>query len=100
MWREDLEKEFNTTFMNRSITGLMMVIPFFSLIYFANSFLTNIVITVISILIFLEWRGLAKERNLTVDLLFIIFFILGYIVFQEYFLFFFVSLLAVFWFIF
>ena len=50
MWREDLEKEFNTTFMNRSITGLMMVIPFFSLIYFANSFLTNIVITVISIL--------------------------------------------------
>lgn len=100
MWREDLEKEFNTTFMSRSITGLMMVIPFFSLIYFANSFLTNIVITVISILIFLEWRGLAKERNLTVDLLFIIFFILGYIVFQEYFLFFFASLLAIFWFIF
>lgn len=63
MWREDLEKEFNTTFMNRSITGLMMVIPFFSLIYFANSFLTNIVITVISILIFFRVERVSQRKK-------------------------------------
>ena len=100
MWREGLEKEFKTTFINRSITGLMMVIPFFGLIYFADTLLTTIVITVISILIFLEWGGLARKKNLVVDSLSIIIFILGYIVFEEYFLYFFISLLAVFWFIF
>ena len=100
MWREGLEKEFKTTFINRSITGLMMVIPFFGLIYFADTLLTTIVITVISILIFLEWGGLARKKNLAVDSLSIIIFILGYIVFEEYFLYFFISLLAVFWFIF
>ena len=100
MWREGLEKEFKTTFINRSITGLMMVIPFFGLIYFADTLLTTIVITAISILIFLEWGGLARKKNLVVDSLSIIIFILGYIVFEEYFLYFFISLLAVFWFIF
>ena len=100
MWREGLEKEFKTTFINRSITGLMMVTPFFGLIYFADTLLTTLVITAISILIFLEWGGLARKKNLAVDSLFIIIFILGYIVFEEYFLYFFISLLAVFWFIF
>ena len=100
MWREGLEKEFKTTFINRSITGLMMVIPFFGLIYFADTLLTTIVITAISILIFLEWGGLARKKNLAVDSLSIIIFVLGYIVFEEYFLYFFISLLAVFWFIF
>ena len=100
MWREGLEKEFKTTFINRSITGLMMVIPFFGLIYFADTLLTTIVITVISILIFLEWGGLARKKNLAVDSFSIIIFVLGYIVFEEYFLYFFISLLAVFWFIF
>lgn len=100
MWREGLEKEFKTTFINRSITGLMMVTPFFGLIYFADTLLTTIVITAISILIFLEWGGLARKKNLVVDSLSIIIFILGYIVFEEYFLYFFISLLAVFWFIF
>ena len=100
MWREGLEKEFKTTFINRSITGLMMVTPFFGLIYFADTLLTTLVITAISILIFLEWGGLARKKNLVVDSLFIIIFILGYIVFEEYFLYFFISLLAVFWFIF
>lgn len=100
MWREGLEKEFKTTFINRSITGLMMVIPFFGLIYFANTLLTTLVITVISILIFLEWGGLARKKNLVVDSLSIIIFVLGYIVFEEYFLYFSISLLAVFWFIF
>ena len=100
MWREDLEKEFKTTFINRSITGLMMVTPFFGLIYFADTLLTTLVITAISILIFLEWGGLARKKNLAVDSLSIIIFILGYIVFEEYFLYFFISLLAVFWFIF
>ena len=100
MWREGLEKEFKTTFINRSITGLMMVTPFFGLIYFADTFLTTLVITAISILIFLEWGGLARKKNLVVDSLSIIIFILGYIVFEEYFLYFFISLLAVFWFIF
>ena len=100
MWREGLEKEFKTTFINRSITGLMMVIPFFGLIYFANTLLTTVVITAISILILLEWGGLARKKNLVVDSLSIIIFILGYIVFEEYFLYFFISLLAVFWFIF
>ena len=100
MWREGLEKEFKTTFINRSITGLMMVIPFFGLIYFADTLLTTIVITAISILIFLEWGGLARKKNLAVDSFSIIIFVLGYIVFEEYFLYFFISLLAVFWFIF
>lgn len=100
MWREGLEKEFKTTFINRSITGLMMVIPFFGLIYFADTLLTTIVITAISILIFLEWGGLARKKNLVVDSLSIIIFVLGYIVFEEYFLYFSISLLAVFWFIF
>ena len=100
MWREGLEKEFKTTFINRSITGLMMVIPFFGLIYFADTLLTTIVITVISILIFLEWGGLARKKNLAVDSFSIIIFVLGYIVFEEYFLYFSISLLAVFWFIF
>ena len=100
MWREGLEKEFKTTFINRSITGLMMVTPFFGLIYFADTFLTTLVITAISILIFLEWGGLARKKNLVVDSLSIIIFILGYIVFEEYFLYFSISLLAVFWFIF
>tara|TARA_X000001036_G_scaffold133622_1_gene126415 strand:+ start:2955 stop:3773 length:819 start_codon:yes stop_codon:yes gene_type:complete len=95
-----LEKEFKTTFINRSITGLMMVTPFFGLIYFADTLLTTLVITAISILIFLEWGGLARKKNLVVDSLSIIIFILGYIVFEEYFLYFFISLLAVFWFIF
>ncbi len=100
MWREGLEKEFKTSFINRSITGLMMVTPFFGLIYFADTLLTTLVITAISILIFLEWGGLARKKNLVVDSLSIIIFILGYIVFEEYFLYFFISLLAVFWFIF
>ena len=100
MWREGLEKEFKATFINRSITGLMMVTPFFGLIYFADTLLTTLVITAISILIFLEWGGLARKKNLVVDSLSIIIFILGYIVFEEYFLYFFISLLAVFWFIF
>ena len=100
MWREGLEKEFKTTFINRSITGLMMVTPFFGLIYFADTLLTTIVITAISILIFLEWGGLARKKNLAVDSFSIIIFVLGYIVFEEYFLYFFISLLAVFWFIF
>ena len=100
MWREGLEKEFKTTFINRSITGLMMVIPFFGLIYFADILLTTIVISVISILILLEWGGLARKKNLAVDSLSIIIFVLGYIVFEEYFLYFSISLLAVFWFIF
>ena len=100
MWREGLEKEFKTTFINRSITGLMMVIPFFGLIYFANTLLTTVVITAISILILLEWGGLARKKNLAVDSLSIIIFVLGYIVFEEYFLYFSISLLAVFWFIF
>ena len=100
MWREGLEKEFKTTFINRSITGLMMVIPFFGLIYFANTLLTTVVITAISILIFLEWGGLARKKNLAVDSFSIIIFVLGYIVFEEYFLYFSISLLAVFWFIF
>ena len=100
MWREGLEKEFKTTFINRSITGLMMVTPFFGLIYFADTLLTTLVITAISILIFLEWGGLARKKNLVVDSLSIIIFILGYIVFEEYFLYFFISLLAVFWIIF
>lgn len=100
MWREGLEKEFKTTFINRSITGLMMVTPFFGLIYFADTLLTTLVITAISILIFLEWGGLARKKNLVVDSLSIIIFILGYIVYEEYFLYFFISLLAVFWFIF
>ena len=100
MWREGLEKEFKTTFINRSITGLMMVTPFFGLIYFADTLLTTLVITAISILIFLEWGGLARKKNLVVDSLSIIIFILGYIVFEEYFLYFFISLLAVFWVIF
>ena len=100
MWREGLEKEFKTTFINRSITGLMMVTPFFGLIYFADTLLTTLVITAISILIFLEWGGLARKKNLVVDSLSIIIFILGYIVFEEYFLYFSISLLAVFWFIF
>ena len=100
MWREGLEKEFKTTFINRSITGLMMVTPFFGLIYFADTLLTTLVFTAISILIFLEWGGLARKKNLVVDSLSIIIFILGYIVFEEYFLYFFISLLAVFWFIF
>ena len=100
MWREGLEKEFKTTFINRSITGLMMVTPFFGLIYFADTLLTTLVITAISILIFLEWGGLARKKNLAVDSFSIIIFVLGYIVFEEYFLYFFISLLAVFWFIF
>ena len=100
MWREGLEKEFKTTFINRSITGLIMVIPFFGLIYFADTLLTTLVITAISILIFLEWGGLARKKNLAVDSLSIIIFVLGYIVFEEYFLYFSISLLAVFWFIF
>ena len=100
MWREGLEKEFKTTFINRSITGLMMVIPFLGLIYFADTLLTTIVITAISILIFLEWGGLARKKNLAVDSFSIIIFVLGYIVFEEYFLYFSISLLAVFWFIF
>ena len=100
MWREGLEKEFKTTFINRSITGLMMVIPFFGLIYFADTLSTTIVITAISILIFLEWGGLARKKNLAVDSFSIIIFVLGYIVFEEYFLYFSISLLAVFWFIF
>jgi len=100
VWREGLEKEFKTTFINRSITGLMMVIPFFGLIYFADTLLTTIVITAISILIFLEWGGLARKKNLAVDSFSIIIFVLGYIVFEEYFLYFSISLLAVFWFIF
>jgi len=100
VWREGLEKEFKTTFINRSITGLMMVIPFFGLIYFADILLTTIVISVISILILLEWGGLARKKNLAVDSLSIIIFVLGYIVFEEYFLYFSISLLAVFWFIF
>ena len=100
MWREGLEKEFKTTFINRSITGLMIVIPFFGLIYFADTLLTTIVITVISILIFLEWGGLARNKNLAVDSLSIITFVLGYIFFEEYFLYFSISLLAIFWFIF
>ena len=100
MWREGLEKEFKTTFINRSITGLMMVTPFFGLIYFADTLLTTIVITAISILIFLEWGGLARKKNLAVDSFSIIIFVLGYIVFEEYFLYFSISLLAVFWFIF
>ena len=100
MWREGLEKEFKTTFINRSITGLMMVTPFFGLIYFADTLLTTLVITAISILILLEWGGLARKKNLAVDSLSIIIFVLGYIVFEEYFLYFFISLLAVFWFIF
>ena len=100
MWREGLEKEFKTTFINRSITGLMMVIPFFGLIYLADTLLTTLVITAISILIFLEWGGLARKKNLAVDSFSIIIFVLGYIVFEEYFLYFFISLLAVFWFIF
>ena len=100
MWREGLEKEFKTTFINRSITGLMMVTPFFGLIYFADTLLTTLVITAISILIFLEWGGLARKKNLVVDSLSIIIFVLGYIVFEEYFLYFSISLLAVFWFIF
>ena len=100
MWREGLEKEFKTTFINRSITGLMMVTPFFGLIYFADTFLTTLVITAISILIFLEWGGLARKKNLAVDSFSIIIFVLGYIVFEEYFLYFSISLLAVFWFIF
>ena len=100
MWREGLEKEFKTTFINRSITGLMMVTPFFGLIYFADTLLTTLVITAISILIFLEWGGLARKKNLAVDSLSIIIFVLGYIVFEEYFLYFSISLLAVFWFIF
>ena len=100
MWREGLEKEFKTTFINRSITGLMMVTPFFGLIYFANNLLTTLVITAISILILLEWGGLARKKNLAVDSLSIIIFVLGYIVFEEYFLYFSISLLAVFWFIF
>jgi len=100
VWREGLEKEFKTTFINRSITGLMMVIPFFGLIYFADTLSTTIVITAISILIFLEWGGLARKKNLAVDSFSIIIFVLGYIVFEEYFLYFSISLLAVFWFIF
>jgi len=100
VWREGLEKEFKTTFINRSITGLMMVTPFFGLIYFADTLLTTIVITAISILIFLEWGGLARKKNLAVDSFSIIIFVLGYIVFEEYFLYFSISLLAVFWFIF
>lgn len=100
MWREGLEKEFKTTFINRSITGLMMVTPFFGLIYFADTLLTTLVITAISILIFLEWGGLARKKNLAVDSFSIIIFVLGYIVFEEYFLYFSISLLAVFWFIF
>ena len=100
MWREGLEKEFKTTFINRSITGLMMVTPFFGLIYFADTLLTTLVITAISILILLEWGGLARKKNLAVDSFSIIIFVLGYIVFEEYFLYFFISLLAVFWFIF
>ena len=100
MWREGLEKEFKTTFINRSITGLMMVIPFLGLIYFADTLLTTLAITAISILIFLEWGGLARKKNLAVDSFSIIIFVLGYIVFEEYFLYFSISLLAVFWFIF
>ena len=48
--------------------------------------MTTIVITAISILIFLEWGGLARKKNLVVDSLSIIIFVLGYIVFEEYFL--------------
>ena len=100
MWREGLEKEFKATFISRSITGLMMVIPFFGLIYFANTMVTILVITAVSILTFIEWSSLARQRNQILDLLFIIIFIFGYIIFHEYFLFFYVSLLALFWFIF
>ena len=100
MWREGLEKEFKTTFISRSITGLMMVIPFFGLIYFANTMVTILVITAVSILTLIEWSSLARERNQILDLLFIIIFIFGYIIFYEYFLYFYVSLLALFWFIF
>ena len=100
MWREGLEKEFKTTFISRSITGLMMVIPFFGLIYFANTMVTILVITAVSILTLIEWSSLARERNQILDLLFIIIFIFGYIIFHEYFLYFYVSLLALFWFIF
>ena len=100
MWREGLEKEFKATFISRSITGLIMVIPFFGLIYFANTMVTILVITAVSILTFIEWSSLARQRNQILDLLFIIIFIFGYIIFHEYFLFFYVSLLALFWFIF
>ena len=76
MWREGLEKEFKQTFINRSATGLMMVIPFLGLIYFANTFLTTIAIVILSIVVYHEWSGLAKKRNLALDASFIILFIL------------------------
>ena len=100
MWREGLEKEFKQTFINRSATGLMMVIPFLGLIYFANTFLTTIAIVILSIVVYHEWSGLAKKRNLALDASFIILFILGVLIFNVFFLYNLKELLAVFWVIF
>ncbi len=74
MWREGLEKEFKQTFINRSATGLMMVIPFLGLIYVANTFLTTIVIVILSMIVYLEWSGLTHKKNLALDVFFIILF--------------------------
>jgi len=100
MWREGLEKEFKQTFINRSATGLMMVIPFLGLIYVANTFLTTIVIVILSMIVYLEWSGLTHKKNLALDVFFIILFTLGVLSFNVFFLYNLTALLALFWLIF
>jgi len=100
MWREGLEKEFKQTFINRSATGLMMVIPFLGLIYVANTFLTTIVIVILSMIVYLEWNGLTNKKNLALDVFFIILFTLGVLSFNVFFLYNLTALLALFWLIF
>jgi phosphatidate cytidylyltransferase len=100
MWREGLEKEFKQTFINRSATGLMMVIPFLGLIYVANTFLTTIVIVILSMIVYLEWSGLTHKKNLALDVFFIILFTLGVLSFNVFFLYNLTALLGLFWLIF
>ena len=91
MWREGLEKEFKQTFINRSATGL---------IYVANTFLTTIVIVILSMIVYLEWNGLTNKKNLALDVFFIILFTLGVLGFNVFFLYNLTALLALFWLIF
>lgn len=95
-----MEKEFKQSFISRSITGLMMILPFFGLIYIENIYLTAIAILLISLFTFLEWSKIALKKNLLLESIFIISFILGSLIYSKYFLFVWVTILVIFWLIF
>ena len=71
-----MEKDFKQSFLNRSFTGLAIIIPFFGLIYTANIYLTTIVIAAIASLMLAEWTQLSKKRNYVTDSLFISVFVI------------------------